>query len=726
MMAIMQGAACKRAVWVSLAVVAALTACTADQEVRCGEGTELVGGRCVPLSGDANVPGDGDGDGDGGPGPGDVTCGDGAVLFDGVCEGKRPIGSACESGEQCLSDTCLGEDKGATDGYCTQVACSPNRPCEAGSQCYYSRTAGQFLCLVFCDDANDCRDGYACQPLYTSDVSVCAPSCTVTQACPAGTLCEESSGKCVLHECELGASDPCGEGGDDDGGTPASSDLVCYADRLGISESGAVCLPSCNPSAIATPCADNEVCQPLPEDPANTGLCVPPLCKATEDCSAGAVCMSGVCQPPARCDENGECAGDDVFVCVGGAGGQCMPRCPETGDEGCAAIHSGLSCSPTLDACLPTGAFPGSVCRSDLNAPCDPLTVRVGDGAVSTPLVCENGVCIASCASGGDDLCEAISDTLTCAADVFDEPLCLPNGSFPGGPCDSEGACDDLSAGGNTVPMACAQDKCIATCDDSAGGDLLCDAIDHSLVCIDSAFGTPQDMCLPRGAYPGGPCGPADSCDTGMTCEDNRCLYQCGTGGEALCNGINAGLSCATGVYAEPVCLPRGSFPGSPCRPGGDQCDQNLSGLPDADMVCSSTNVCVVQCEAPGVFVNGDALCGVVSSALTCLNTSPIDVCVTACGESNACPAGFSCLVSQDACLPTGSFLGSPCAAGNTCSGTTPPLACGPTGSCGASCDTAGPSGYCSGLAGMFGQTWDTCGDVDGAGPGGQICFDTP
>lgn len=696
---------------------ALLFSCTADQDIKCGAGTELVAGRCVAL--DGSMAGSG---GDGGPSVEGTPCGEGAVVLDGSCQGLRPIGSACDTGEQCESGSCLKEDRGAKDGYCTTVACSANRPCPAGSRCYYASTEEQFLCLAYCDDEDDCRDGYACQPLYTSDASVCAPSCAVTGACPAGTLCDQDSGKCLLHECELGASGACGA--DDDAGTSgAAGDLICYADRLGISSSGAVCLPACDPGANESNCARNEVCQPLPEDPAHSGLCVPPLCSSTEECSAGAVCMNGVCQPPARCDEDGACAGD--YVCVGGKGGQCMPPCPESGDEGCAAIHSGLSCASTLGACLPTGSYPGSVCRSDLNAPCDALTVRDGGETTVTPMLCDNGLCLASCAEGGSDLCEAISGTLTCAQDVLAAPVCLPKGSFPGGPCDADDACAPLMHGGQSLPMACAQGQCLVTCDDAAGGDLLCDAIDASLVCIADAFATTTDMCLPRGAYPGGPCGPGDSCSTGMTCEDNRCLYQCGTGGEAFCNGVNAGLSCATGVYAEPVCLPRGTFPGSPCRPtGGDECDQDLRGLPDADMVCSS-GTCAVQCQSPGVFASGNALCGVINPSLTCLSNPGTDVCVIACGDGDACPAGYSCLTSQHACLPTGSFLGSPCANGTTCSGSTPPLACAPgaTPTCAAACSSAGmPSAYCEGLAPMFGQTWDTC---TGAGlDGALICVD--
>ena len=205
-----------------------------------------------------------------------------------------------------------------------------------------------------------------------------------------------------------------------------------------------------------------------------------------------------------------------------------------------------------------------------------------------------------------------------------------------------------------------------------------------------------------------------------MTCEDNRCLYECTDGGEAFCNEVNAGLSCAAGVYSDPVCLPRGSFPGSPCRPtGGDECDQNLSGLPDADMICSNDR-CVVQCEAPGVFANGDALCGVVSSSLTCVSSPATDVCVMACGEANACPAGLSCLASQDACLPTGSFLGSPCAPGGVCAGS-PMLVCVPGASvCGAGCAGVPPAernAYCTGVGTQLGTGYNTCVDVDpGAG----------
>ena len=189
--------------------------------------------------------------------------------------------------------------------------------------------------------------------------------------------------------------------------------------------------------------------------------------------------MEGMCQPPARCDGDGACADEDR-VCVGGAGGQCMPRCDS--DDECAELHSGLSCSSALQACLPTGTFPGGDCRSDLNSPCSALTVAHEDGsATSTAMSCENGLCVATCAEGGSELCGEIAPQLTCAEGVFAQPSCLPKGSFPGGPCAQDDSCAAIAQGDASLPMACEDERCLVTCDDAAGGDALCNAVDASL-----------------------------------------------------------------------------------------------------------------------------------------------------------------------------------------------------------------------------------------------------
>jgi hypothetical protein len=699
-----------------------LAGCGDDIATTCGEGTELVARECVPLeddgssgsggrdqSGSSSGSGAGSGAGSGG-GSGGLSCGESAYEVDGRCEGLKPIGAPCESGEECAAEGCLQEDRGALDGYCTLAACSDNRPCPAGSHCTFSSRDAMTICLAYCDAEDDCRDGYECQPLYTTDVHVCAPTCT-DESCPSGTYCREDTGTCVIDGCVPGAEDAC-----------SNPDHICYPDRRGLTSSGGVCLPPCDPSAEDSACADNEVCQPLPEDPDSSGICAPPVCETTEDCPAGSACAESVCVPPARCDGDGACA-DEAAVCVGGAGGRCMPACPEDGE--CADLHSGLSCSAALSACLPTGSFPGSACRSDLNSPCDSLEVLRDDESTSvTGMVCADGLCVASCDDGGSDLCADISDTLSCAVDVLDVgPVCLPNGSYPGGPCGAADACAPLVTDGGDIPTACKTGRCLVTCDAQAGGDVLCEGVDASLVCADNLFGDNVDVCLPRGSIPGGPCAAGDRCDAGMACEDDRCLYDCTTGGQAVCDAAGPALACATGIYATPVCLPRGSFPGGPCR-SDNTCDENLGGLAGADMICMS-GVCAVQCQSDILpFASGDALCATVNAALTCVTNPATDFCAPAC-VSGACPTGRSCLGSENACLPTGSFLGSPCASG-ACSGA-PMLVCAGS-ACAAGCTgPVGPSAYCDGVGTAYGTGYDTCNDVN-PHPVDEllICVDAP
>jgi hypothetical protein len=237
-------------------------------------------------------------------------------------------------------------------------------------------------------------------------------------------------------------------------------------------------------------------------------------------------------------------------------------------------------------------------------------------------------------------------------------------------------------------------DVCVVQCETLsvfASGDALCATVSPSLACVSSAG---LDVCAPN----------------------------CTVGGQAVCDAVGTDLACAVGIDDDDVCLPHGSFPGGPCATG-DLCAQDVGGVTSADMFCNS-GVCAFQCETFSPAPSGDFLCGAINAALTCVeNPAPgaTDFCTTACvGGGNACPSGYSCLVSQDACLPDGSFLGSACAGGTTCnSAGSPALTCIPGAAlCGAACDTpAMPSVYCQALNGALGTSFDTCTDVDpGAG----------
>jgi hypothetical protein len=139
-------------------------------------------------------------------------------------------------------------------------------------------------------------------------------------------------------------------------------------------------------------------------------------------------------------------------------------------------------------------------------------------------------------------------------------------------------------------------------------------------------------------------------------------------------------------------------------------------------MRCQS-GVCVVKCDNTEI-PKGDGLCEAVSPALTCVDSAGAAAfCSLKCGASNACATGTSCLTSQNACLPTGSFLGSPCAGGTTCSGSPPIICYAAQNVCALDCGGQGsPDAYCAGAAPSFGQTWDKCQLV---AAGVNICIDS-
>jgi len=705
--------------------------CTDDDGAKCGAGTELIAGECLPVSDagateDASAPVDID--------AAIASCGEHTVVIDGVCRGLQPVGGSCSRGNECETGTCLPNDDGFPGGYCSIPSCNDLRPCPTGAYCQFSVAKEVSVCLAFCSGKSECRDDYVCQPIYGSALGVCSPKCQgADNNCPDQTYCDEDSGKCILRECDPKAAESnCGE------------NRVCYPDPRKLTTQGGLCLSTCNPGD--SKCQAGDVCQPLPADPANTGICAPPVCKETSDCSVGAICKDTVCQPPARCDDQGACA-DENTACVGGAGGQCMPKCPT--DKSCSDIHSGLVCANSVAAapvCLPVGSFPGSACRADKNSACDSIKV----GTNSAPMTCVNDTCVVECGTGGNALCQGVSSTLSCATGVFEDAVCLPKGSYPGSSCTT--TCADVNIKeGVSAKMLCKSNTCVFDCSSAAIGtanaEQYCAGIETSLSCTNAIY-PGSSVCLPAGSYPGGPCSHG-MCgklgNTQMACEDNKCLLTCTPNdpttadtNEDACGLTDPSRVCAHGIYSADVCLPKGAFPGSPC--GGanhDQCAQDLNGVAELDMQCVN-GACVIGCSESGKYAGyGEALCGFADPSLTCAQAAG-SICVKGC-VSGACDTGYSCLIpgtapaQENACLPNGTFLGSKCATGNMCYPTqTQPLVCVPSGTpaCGWSCASQfqgggqGPANtYCTGVGTQLGTGFDTCQDVGG---GLRICINAP
>src|SRR5262249_26251083 len=143
--------------------------------------------------------------------------------------------------------------------------------------------------------------------------------------------------------------------------------------------------------------------------------------------------------------------------------------------------------------------FPSSPCRDSRSDACSDLTV--GDWTV--PMVCENDQCLVTCGEGGTPLCGAVDASLVCASGIFAEPLCLPKGAFPGGPCDADGACAGDLNGNPAVDMKCLAGTCVIDCDESSAwpgyGDALCAVVDPSLTCANAAGSFCTRACTAQG-----------------------------------------------------------------------------------------------------------------------------------------------------------------------------------------------------------------------------------
>jgi hypothetical protein len=597
-----------------------------------------------------------------------VECGQGTELIDGQC-------IPADAG---VSQT---PDAGVKDGGATA-----SLKCGAGTKA----VAGE--CVP--DDGS----------VVPAALRLVGAACTASSDCQTGTCAPAAGnlpgGYCTILGCNM--DNPC----------PVGS--TCYALNKNLS----LCMAYCDRD---TQCrsAEDYHCQPLYTTALN--ICAP-ACDLTKSCSAGTRCNpdSGLCElaqcdvgaPGNACSDEETCWPDSKGLSA--KGGLCLHLCNPAQPEKNCLVDKNEVCQPLASDPANKGFCAPPVCSKSAECPagaicnhgvCQPPPLCNSDKTCTDGTkTCVSGKCMTKCPTDST-ICAGIHPGLVCA-EVLSVPACLPLASFPGSACRSgaDNRCDNVTVGQASVPMVCEDNTCIADC--SVGGQGVCSALSENLLCAHGIFSS--DLCLPKGSFPGGACGPNNSCAQNlqgdpavdMQCVHGTCVVGCGESGkwsgygDALCSLVDPTLTCATRAgeicvracgsnascetgYScldsgslpvhENACLPDGTFPGSACRPSsGDACDSNVGGNAAVDMVCAN-QTCVVQC--PG---DNDALCGAVDSRLTCAQSAG-HLCVFSCA-SGACPSGYACLDPggsghENACLPVGSFPGSACRAesGNEC-----------------------------------------------------------
>lgn len=99
----------------------------------------------------------------------DTRQGYSACLSQDIPQGRSPDGEACDEASDCTGGSCIGEDQGFVDGYCTTAGCDTREDCARGpgdeldNRCL--RGQGQNFCVRLCSSSEECRDGYSCQDL---------------------------------------------------------------------------------------------------------------------------------------------------------------------------------------------------------------------------------------------------------------------------------------------------------------------------------------------------------------------------------------------------------------------------------------------------------------------------------------------------------------------------------------------------------------------------------
>jgi MYXO-CTERM domain-containing protein len=156
----------------------------------------------------------------------DNDCNDLKDDEDPACESAVPLGSSCGFDGDCTGDLrCLKPpvQPRFTDGYCSELGCSPGSSCAGGDGVCV--TADATWCLRLCNDGSECRPGYRCTELPSGDRG-CFPSCTLDEHCPIEDLgvCDTTRGVCVEDsgstEPDMGDTTPT----DDAGGMPSTGD----------------------------------------------------------------------------------------------------------------------------------------------------------------------------------------------------------------------------------------------------------------------------------------------------------------------------------------------------------------------------------------------------------------------------------------------------------------------------------------------------------------------
>ncbi|MSP92227.1 MAG: matrixin family metalloprotease [Myxococcales bacterium] len=372
----------------------------------------------------------------------------------GACvEGKKAIGEACTSADQCDSGLCQG---GKCAGSCvTSADCPPGQGCQKVA-------GGVGSCVALGDKASGskCAASSECKTGLCADLgagTACATPCTTASQCPAGQACTAlaggGGGACVVPPKKKADAEPCDAAAECvsnlcvGGSTGAVCAAACSAskpcsggfDCFGLQGGGGACLKAADKKAAGQPCKGGTDCKSalcIATSP-TTGTCMDD-CTATGICPASHQCQKlqgtksacfalGPAQVGDKCAAALDCQSGHCIV--DGADSYCTLACAVAADCPC-----GMACADV------TG---GKLCAKGKKVGCVPNGAACKEAAECTSGACSNGIC--------GELC-TIFQTVGCPAGK----KCLRQD-----PASPEGQCGSVGTKGLNAP--CMKDADCAT-----------------------------------------------------------------------------------------------------------------------------------------------------------------------------------------------------------------------------------------------------------------------
>jgi hypothetical protein len=471
-------------IWVGVTVVGlggSAGACSSDQKPGRGGGGTSAGTSAgeAPDLADAGSEQGGANAGDtvAGGASGSSRAGAGASGEGGLFDQPTPCGSSdeCTAGRVCdqqvhLCVDCLLDADCGDGEHCRAFACKPRINCRDDGECPSGSHCDplSFVCEE-CSVASDCGPGGECT---ASHLCVAHPTCSGSQACAAGMVCDQL-GRCV--ECVYSAD--CG------------GDRKCLAGR---------CADGCTTDAQ---CAAPQGCD------LDFSACV--ACLDDAGCPATHHCNYGKCELDDCVHHDRFCYSDGLYECAeDGTTRVKLSPCP----VGCGLHGDSVSCNACTPGAVDCQSDHVVTCADDGSAFIPTMDCTLADGFCQAGQ-CEPRVCQPdqdSCVSRDLYHCNTNGSSLSVKEDCYGGEVCdaaqlacVPQLCEPNQYTCSEnqqGNCDATGLGFTEPPVdcktaTCSLGGCLPDCTKSPASELLrFYEIGAGMIAVKNRGGCPADI----------------------------------------------------------------------------------------------------------------------------------------------------------------------------------------------------------------------------------------